>query len=134
MSDVKIPEGYKQTEVGAVPEDWETKNIGEDATLKARIGWQALTTNEYQSIGNHYLVTGTDFNAGEVQWDTCWHVDEWRYKQDSNIQLRINDVLVTKDGTIGKVGYVDKLPKPATFVLGVKIALVAMPVLAVSME
>ncbi len=119
MSDVKIPEGYKQTEVGVVPEDWETKNIGEDATLKARIGWQALTTNEYQSIGNHYLVTGTDFNAGEVQWDTCWHVDEWRYKQDSNIQLRINDVLVTKDGTIGKVGYVDKLPKPATLNSGV---------------
>ena len=119
MSEVKIPEGYKQTEVGVVPEDWETKNIGEDATLKARIGWQALTTNEYQSIGNHYLVTGTDFNAGEVQWDTCWHVDEWRYKQDSNIQLRINDVLVTKDGTIGKVGYVDKLPKPATLNSGV---------------
>lgn len=119
MSDVKIPEGYKQTEVGVVPEDWETNNIGEDATLKARIGWQALTTNEYQSIGNHYLVTGTDFNAGEVQWDTCWHVDEWRYKQDSNIQLRINDVLVTKDGTIGKVGYVDKLPKPATLNSGV---------------
>jgi type I restriction enzyme S subunit len=119
MNEVKIPEGYKQTEVGVVPEDWETKNIGEDATLKARIGWQALTTNEYQSIGNHYLVTGTDFNAGEVQWDTCWHVDEWRYKQDSNIQLRINDVLVTKDGTIGKVGYVDKLPKPATLNSGV---------------
>ena len=119
MNEVKTPEGYKQTEVGVVPKDWETKNIGEDATLKARIGWQALTTNEYQSIGDHYLVTGTDFNAGEVQWDTCWHVDEWRYKQDSNIQLRINDVLVTKDGTIGKVGYVDKLPKPATLNSGV---------------
>ena len=119
MSEVKIPEGYKQSEIGVIPEDWETKNIGEDATLKARIGWQALTTNEYQSIGNHYLVTGTDFNAGEVQWDTCWHVDEWRYKQDSNIQLRIDDVLVTKDGTIGKIGYVDELPKPATLNSGV---------------
>lgn len=119
MSEVRIPEGYKQTEVGVIPQNWETKNIGKDATLKARIGWQALTTNEYQSTGNYYLVTGTDFNAGEVQWDTCWYVDEWRYKQDLNIQLRIDDVLVTKDGTIGKVGYVDELPKPATLNSGV---------------
>ena len=119
MSEVRIPEGYKQTEVGVIPQNWETKNIGKDATLKARIGWQALTTNEYQSTGNYYLVTGTDFNAGDVQWDTCWYVDEWRYKQDLNIQLRIDDVLVTKDGTIGKVGYVDELPKPATLNSGV---------------
>ena len=119
MSEVRIPEGYKQTEVGVIPQNWETKNIGKDATLKARIGWQALTTNEYQSTGNYYLVTGTDFNAGEVQWDTCWYVDEWRYKQDLNIQLRIDDVLVTKDGTIGKVGYVDELPKPATLNSGI---------------
>lgn len=119
MSEVKVPVGYKQTEVGVIPDDWGIKNIGLDSTLKARIGWQALTTNEYQQTGNYYLVTGTDFNAGEVQWDSCWYVDEWRYKQDSNIQLKTEDVLVTKDGTIGKVGYVDELPKPATLNSGV---------------
>tara|TARA_R110002124_G_scaffold285864_1_gene465090 strand:- start:78 stop:1412 length:1335 start_codon:yes stop_codon:yes gene_type:complete len=27
MSEVKIPEGYKQTEVGVIPEDWEVSNI-----------------------------------------------------------------------------------------------------------
>lgn len=111
--------GFKQTELGKTPEDWKVKNIGEDSFLKARIGWQALTTNEYQTAGHYYLVTGTDFNAGEVQWNSCWYVDEWRYKQDSNIQLRVDDVLVTKDGTIGKVGYVDELPKPATLNSGV---------------
>lgn len=28
MSDVKIPEGYKQTEVGVIPKDWEATTIG----------------------------------------------------------------------------------------------------------
>ena len=110
---------FKQTELGRIPEDWEILEIGKDATLKARIGWQALTTNEYLENGDFYLVTGTDFNAGEVKWSTCWYVDEWRYKQDSNIQLRPNDVLVTKDGTIGKVGYIKNILKPTTLNSGV---------------
>jgi|25_taG_2_1085351.scaffolds.fasta_scaffold06069_2 type I restriction enzyme S subunit len=113
------PKGFKQTELGRIPEDWEILEIGKDATLKARIGWQALTTNEYLENGDFYLVTGTDFNAGEVKWSTCWYVDEWRYKQDSNIQLRPNDVLVTKDGTIGKVGYIKNILKPTTLNSGV---------------
>jgi len=41
-------------------------NIGEDCTLKARIGWQGLTVNEYRDNGNYLLVTGTDFNNGLV--------------------------------------------------------------------
>ena len=28
MSEVKIPEGYKQTEVGVIPEDWDVKELG----------------------------------------------------------------------------------------------------------
>lgn len=27
MSDVKIPEGYKQTEVGVIPEDWDSIKV-----------------------------------------------------------------------------------------------------------
>ena len=34
MSEVKLPEGYKQTEVGVIPEDWEVKDIGEALTIK----------------------------------------------------------------------------------------------------
>jgi type I restriction enzyme S subunit len=46
-------------------------------------------------------------------------VDKWRYNQDENIQLRIGDVLITKDGTIGKVAFVGFLPGPATLNSGV---------------
>ncbi|EJA7341149.1 TPA: restriction endonuclease subunit S [Vibrio parahaemolyticus] len=111
--------GYKKSELGDIPEDWQSLSLGSDAVLKARIGWQALTTKEYQISGDFFLVTGTDFDAGLVKWERCFHVSEWRYKQDTNIQLKEGDVLVTKDGTIGKVGYVPKLTKPATLNSGV---------------
>lgn len=113
------PKGYKSSELGQIPEDWKILSIGQDAALKARIGWQALTTKEYQDSGEILLVTGTDFDAGLVMWSRCCYVSEWRYKQDPNIQLREHDVLITKDGTIGKVGYVSVLDKPATLNSGV---------------
>ncbi|MCX9565340.1 restriction endonuclease subunit S, partial [Vibrio cholerae] len=113
------PKGTKPSELGEIPEDWERISIGRDTVLKARIGWQALTTKEYQTTGDIYLVTGTDFDSGAVKWERCFYVSEWRYKQDQNIQLRNDDVLITKDGTIGKVGYVTALSRPATLNSGV---------------
>jgi len=98
---------------------WEVINIAENSVLKARIGWQGLTTAEYLKNGEYYLVTGTDFIEGKINWSGCHFIDENRYIQDKNIQLRNDDVLITKDGTIGKVGYVDNLPGKATLNSGV---------------
>jgi type I restriction enzyme S subunit len=99
--------------------EWGELNLAKHSHLKARIGWQGLTTEEYLSTGEFYLVTGTDFVGGRVHWETCCFVERERYVQDPNIQLRVGDVLLTKDGTIGKVGYVERLPGPATLNSGV---------------
>ena len=99
--------------------EWETLNLSEDSTLKARIGWQGLTTAEYLKSGEYYLVTGTDFTNGRIAWSGCCFVAHERYTQDRNIQLRPKDILLTKDGTIGKVGFIDHLPGPATLNSGV---------------
>ena len=113
------PKTMRQTELGCVPEDWEIGTIGKDCVLKARIGWQSLRTDEYLESGEYGLITGTDFNNGLVDWKTCSFVSEWRYKQDTNIQLKVNDVLITKDGTIGKLGYINELPFSATLNSGI---------------
>jgi type I restriction enzyme, S subunit len=100
-------------------EEWIEKRLGRCATLKARIGWQGLTTSEYLNSGDFHLVTGTDFKGGFIDWRNCHYVEENRYRQDKNIQLKTDDVLVTKDGTIGKVALVGNLDKPATLNSGV---------------
>lgn len=101
------------------PKDWNFLNLGKSAILKARIGWQGLTTAEYLDTGDYYLITGTDFKGGYIDWDNCVYVEKLRFDQDKNIQVKIGDVLVTKDGTIGKVAYVDRLPKDTTLNSGV---------------
>lgn len=99
--------------------EWSEYQLGKSAILKARIGWQGLTTSEYKDSGDFYLVTGTEFQDGFIDWNECHYVDASRYVQDKNIQLSLKDILVTKDGTIGKVAFVHDLPKPATLNSGV---------------
>lgn len=82
-------------------------------SLRTRIGWQGLRADEFLNYGP-YLVTGTDLVNGKVNWDTCYHVTEERYKQDTRIQLRENDLLVTKDGTVGKTAFVINCPEKTT--------------------
>ena len=88
------------------------------ASLKARIGWQSLRTDEFLDEGP-YCVTGTDFQNGKINWSTAYHVNTERYEMDENIQLNEGDLLVTKDGTIGKVAVVHGLDAPATLNSGV---------------
>lgn len=110
---------FKDTEVGRIPEDWEATRIDKLCCLKARIGWQGLTTGEYLPQGDYVLVTGTDFNDGYIDWKNCCYVSKWRYDQDINIQIKEGDVLISKDGTIGKVAFLDSIPGPGTLNSGV---------------
>lgn len=110
---------FKDTEIGEIPKDWKMYSIGKDCSVKARIGWQGLTTSEYLQTGHYGLITSTDLIEGKVNWDTCVFVSEERYKQDTNIIVKNGDVLVSKDGTIGKVAVVSNLQYPTTLNSGV---------------
>ena len=99
--------------------EWVKINLSKNSKLKARIGWQGLTTAEYLDEGYSYLITGTDFKDGQIDWNGCHYVDYNRYEQDPNIQVSNGDLLLTKDGTIGKVAYVADLTRPAPLNSGV---------------
>lgn len=99
--------------------NWIKINLSKNSRLKARIGWQGLTTAEYLDEGYSYLITGTDFKDGQIFWNGCHYVDYDRYAQDPNIQVSNGDLLLTKDGTIGKVAFVTGLKRPATLNSGV---------------
>lgn len=99
--------------------EWSTINLSNKSKIKARIGWQGLTTNEYLDSGFAYLVTGTDFDNGKIAWDGCHYVAKDRFDQDKNIQIQNDDILITKDGSLGKTALVKSLNKPATLNSGV---------------
>ena len=98
---------------------WEQRKLSELASMHARIGWQNLRTSEFLDVGDYMLITGTDFEDGKVNYSTCHYVEKERYDQDKNIQIKNGSILITKDGTLGKVAYVEGLSMPATLNAGV---------------
>ncbi|WP_138340872.1 restriction endonuclease subunit S [[Clostridium] symbiosum] len=114
-------ETMKQTGIqwiGEIPSDWNTKKIKYMATLKGRIGWQGLTSDEYQDDGA-YLITGVDFSNGGIDWENCVHVPMKRWEEAKDIQIQNGDLLITKDGTIGKVAIVSNMPGETSLNSGV---------------
>ena len=97
----------------------EKVKLGDCCDVHARIGWQSLTKNEHMKNGEYMLITGTDFKNNEIDYTTCVYVSKERYEMDKNIILKNDDILITKDGTIGKVAIVHNLQKPATLNGGV---------------
>ena len=65
---------------------------------------------------NDIRITGTDIDEDrhEVDLSRCYYVSRERYEMDDKIQVHEGDIIVTKDGTIGKVAMVKGLDKPAT--------------------
>ena len=97
-------------------DDWELRKLSEGTYIKSRIGWQRLTKDEYLFAGDYYLITGTDIDelTHSIDLSRSVYVSKERYEKDEKIQVKEGDIIITKDGTIGKVAMVQGLDKPAT--------------------
>lgn len=119
---MKKYEAYKDSGIewiGEIPELWNVVPLKHYLSLKGRIGWNGLKSEEFQEKSYAYLVTGQDFNSDVVNWEKCYQISKERYEEDPFIQLENGDLLVTKDGTIGKVAKVINLDKPACLNSGI---------------
>lgn len=94
-------------------ERWPVAPLGGHCSVKARIGWRGLSSSEYVADGP-FLIAGKHVRDGAISWDSCDHISEYRYRESMEIALVPGDVILTKDGTIGRVARVDALPGAAT--------------------
>ncbi len=94
-------------------------NLGKDLYLKGRIGWRGLSKNEYLEHSEYRIINATALMDGFVDWDKCGFISKERYDESKEISLRENDILISKDGTIGKIGYVKNMVGPCTVASGI---------------
>lgn len=110
---MKKYETYKDSGIewiGQIPEHWEVIPMKHYFYMKGRIGWQGLKADEFLEEGP-YLVTGTDFENGKVCWERCYHISEERYNEAPEIHVERGDLLITKDGTVGKLALINEKPE-----------------------
>ena len=94
-------------------------NLGTDLYVKGRIGWRGLSKSEYLKNSDYRIINATALMDGYVDWDNCGYITKERYEESNEIMLRENDILISKDGTLGKIGYVKGLTKPTTVASGI---------------
>jgi type I restriction enzyme S subunit len=94
-------------------------NIGNDLYLKGRIGWKGLSKDEYLEISDFRIINGYSLKDGYIDWNIAGYISKERYEESPEIKLKLNDILISKDGTIGKVGIVRNLLSPTTVASGI---------------
>ena len=104
--------------IGDIPKHWGCDRVGRTTYVKGRIGWKGLRSEDFLDEGP-YLLTGTDFVNGSINWSKCYRVDEERYAEDPFIIIQNDDVLITKDGSIGKIAHVREMRGPSTLNSGI---------------
>lgn len=110
---MKKYEAYKDSGIewiGEIPKEWSILRMKHYFYMKGRIGWQGLKADEFIEDGP-YLVTGTDFVNGKVCWERCYHISEERFNEAPEIHVQQGDLLITKDGTVGKLALIEEKPE-----------------------
>jgi len=98
-----------------VPPGWAFGKLENLIYIAGRIGWRGLKAEEYTLDGPLFLSV-FNLNKGDyIDFTDVHHISIERYDESPEIQLRENDILLTKDGAgIGKIGIVKNLPGKAT--------------------
>lgn len=98
-----------ETTSSKIPPNWEKIILKDYVNINARIGWRGLKRSEYTKSGPLLLAVKNICTDGSIDITDTDHLSKFRYEESPEIKLRENDILITKDGTIGKIGFVEKV-------------------------
>lgn len=107
LSMVEMKSGYKMTEVGVIPEDWEVKELSSISAIKSgkRLPKGSLVTS---SKTPYPYIRVIDMNMGYLNLSNIMYVPENVQPMISKYIISKNDVYISVAGTLGLVG---KIPE-----------------------
>lgn len=98
--------GYKQTEVGVIPEDWGTPNLGNLTTLMTN-GFVGTATSHYCTHGRGVLyIQGYNVEENSFNFHGVKFVTEDFHRSHMKSCLRGGDLLTVQTGEVGLTTYV----------------------------
>jgi type I restriction enzyme, S subunit len=113
MNNSQLPKGYKPTEVGMIPEDWDITRLSNIARknyglVDGPFG-SNLQASSYVLIGVP-VIRGSNLSLGERYFydDGYVFVSEEKANQIKRSICHAEDIIFTKKGTIGQTGIVPK--------------------------
>lgn len=95
--------------VGKIPEAWEVRRFIYSNWVRGRLGWKGLKADEYVDAGYPFLSAFNIVN-NHLSWEKYDCITQERYDESPEIKLSVGDIVLVKDGAIGKCARVDELP------------------------
>lgn len=93
--------------------EWELCELGKHSIIKGRLGWKSLKQNEYLDDGPS-MIAGRHVTNGVINWNVVDHIPEWRYLESPEIMLKNDDIIFSKDGSLGNPAIIKNLQGFAT--------------------
>jgi len=111
-----VQTGYKQTEVGVIPEKWDVSTIGEQSQIFGRIGFRGYTVGDIVDEGcGAIAINPSNIQGGKTVFDKCTYITWRKYEESPEIKIDDGDIILVKTGsTFGKTAMVKNLPIRAT--------------------
>lgn len=111
-----LTEGFKETEVGVIPKDWELKPISEVCQIFGRIGFRGYTVDDIVQEGNGAItISPSNIQDNKIEFKKCTYISWFKYEESPEIKIFNGDILLVKTGsTFGKTAIVKGLPTKAT--------------------
>ena len=101
MTNATIPAGYKQTEVGIIPEDWEVKPM-QAMTLLMTNGFVGTAKTHYtESQDGVMYIQGYNIEENSFNFNGVKRVTQGFHKKNSKSCLEEGDVLTVQTGNVG---------------------------------
>lgn len=95
MTEVKIPEGYKQTEIGIIPGDWEVFNFG---SLINYIKGCPFKSADYQHTGVR-IIRVSDTSFTEIKDNNPIYISDSKAKTYKPWKLQKDDLIISTVGS-----------------------------------
>jgi type I restriction enzyme S subunit len=98
---IELHAGYKQTEVGVIPEDWNAEPMG---AITTDIGDGLHGTPVYSSNGGYYFINGNNLRDGKIVVTNETKTVDYTEFAKNKKKLSDRSILMSINGTIGNLG------------------------------
>jgi type I restriction enzyme, S subunit len=111
--------GYKQTEVGVIPEDWELVKIGDYAYVTKLAGFEYTNYFDYRKSGPIIAIRALNIKDGKLDLSDIHTLPKQTSKLLPRSQLDKGDLVISYVGTLGRVAVI---PEDGKFHLAPNVA------------
>ncbi len=102
----EAPGLYQDSPIGLVPKEWDVNELRNWLSYLS----YGFTNPMPESEDGPYMVTAADVTGGGIQYETCRRTTRIAYERllTEKSRPKLGDVLLTKDGTLGRIAVVER--------------------------